>query len=66
MLDQLRRHRDTLTELLQSQHEVLTDDMGPGLRITWRIYSIILEDAISTLNSLIEYLNQPKEKAAPK
>lgn len=43
MLDQLRRHRDTLTELLQSQHEVLTDDLRPGLRIILRIYAIILE-----------------------
>jgi hypothetical protein len=66
MLDQLRRHRATLTELRQSQREVLADDMSPGLRITWQIYAIILEDAISTLNSLINYLTQSKEKTARK
>ncbi len=63
MLDQLRRHRDTLTELLQSQREVVMDDMSPGLRISWQIYALILQDAISILNSLIEYLNQPTGKS---
>lgn len=58
MLDTLREHHAALTALLHSQRELKTDDLQIGARILINIYAAILQDGISTLNSLIEFLDK--------
>lgn len=70
-LDQLQRDHAMITAILAAQRELLADGLQVGVpparedhssslvgvRILLGIYSNILEDALSTLNSLIQYLH---------
>lgn len=59
-LDSLQRDHATLTEILQARRSVaLGATLSVGMRLLWGIYLAILEDALTTLNSLIEYLDTP-------
>lgn len=53
MIDLLRSHHQTLTEVLQ-QARALTPSTT-GAQITMKIYTQILEDGLSILQSLIKY-----------
>jgi hypothetical protein len=55
-VDQLRGQYATITEILQVQRSTLLQEANPGLRITSEIYIQILEDALKTINSIIQYL----------
>jgi len=55
-IDQLKSQRETLSAFLQAQNNSPMHG-SVGVRITIRIYTHILEDAIKTLNSLIQYLD---------
>jgi hypothetical protein len=50
----LARHRATLATLLAEAQTI--QPTGQGMRIALRIYLTILEDGITTLGSLINYL----------
>lgn len=57
-LDSLQRDYATLTEILQSHRGVATETMQVGVLLLWRIYLAMLEDALTTISSLISYLNR--------
>lgn len=54
-LDSLQRDHATLTEILVSRRGVSTETLSVGMRLLWGIYLAILEDALTTLTSLINY-----------
>jgi hypothetical protein len=56
-LESLQHDHVLLMELLESRRTVTTETLPAGLRILWTIYLTILEDAVTTLNSLISYLS---------
>jgi len=59
----LQADHATLTEILTARRAVTTVTLPVGVQIVWMIYLVILEDAIKTLNSMIDYL-EGKEKPA--
>jgi hypothetical protein len=60
-LDSLQRDRIILTGILEARRGVSTETLSIGMRLLWGIYLNILEDALSTLNSLIQYLTRDPE-----
>jgi hypothetical protein len=62
----LQSHRDTLQNFIVTTSrdipsEMLSSRIGQALGICLQI----LQDAVSVLNSLIEYLDQPKDEDRP-
>ena len=55
-LNQLKKQRATLEKLLKAQQESDLFLTSEGVRTTIEIYKTILEDAVKTLNSLIDHL----------
>ena len=55
-LDALRQDQATLQQLLTERRSVTTVTLPIGVQLLWKIYLTILEDAVATLNSLINYL----------
>jgi len=55
-LESLQRDRAVLTEILTARRAVTTVTLPVGVRLVWQIYLTILEDALTTLNSLITFL----------
>jgi len=55
-LSQLQADRAALTDILATQRTASAEPMSVGLLLTWRIYIAILEDAITTLDSIITHL----------
>jgi len=55
MIDSLRQDHATLTELLAARRAVTVVTLPVGMRILFNIYLTILEDALTTLNSLIVF-----------
>jgi len=55
-LDSLQRDHATLTQILQARRGVSMETLSVGMRILWQVYLTILEDALTTLNSLINFL----------
>ena len=55
-LDSLQQDHVVLTEILQARRGVSMETLSIGMRILWGVYLAILEDALTTLNSLINYL----------
>lgn len=55
-LDDLQADHSTLASILRSRRAVATDGMSVGIRVLWTIYLQILEDALKTLDSLIQFL----------
>lgn len=56
-LDLIREHRQLLIDMLATLTALPTDAMPFGIRTLMRAYANILQDGISTLNSLISYLD---------
>ena len=63
MIEALQRDHAALTEILTARRAVTTVTLPVGVRLAWQIYIMILEDALKTLNSMIDYL-EGKEKPA--
>ena len=63
-VDQLRGQHATITEILQAQRAAISQGAAPGLHITAEIYIHILEDALTTINSIIQYLDIDNHKNA--
>jgi len=61
-VDLLRQDHATLTEIFTARRSVSADTLPIGLRMVWQIYLTILEDALKTLDSLIQSLD-PKRGA---
>jgi len=55
-LDDLQADHSTLATILRSRRATSTDGMSVGLRVLWTIYLQILEDALRTLDSLIQFM----------
>jgi len=55
-LDDLQADHSTLATILRSRRAASTDGMSVGLRVLWTIYLQILEDALRTLDSLIQFM----------
>lgn len=58
MLDSLLQDHATLTEILHARRAVPIETLPIGMHIVWQIYLSILEDALSTLGSLISFLTR--------
>jgi hypothetical protein len=56
-LDTLRQDYTALSELLAARRAVTIVTLPVGVQLLWTIYITILEDAVTTLNSLIHYLS---------
>lgn len=56
MLDTLRAHREALENMLVTARYTPAEPVAPALRITLGIYAQILSDGISTLGTIIAYL----------
>jgi hypothetical protein len=55
-LDHLQADHSTLASILRSRQAISTDGMSMGVRVLWTIYLQLLEDALKTLDSLIQFL----------
>ena len=55
-LETLKQDRALLNDLLNARRAVSTETMRTIERIAWDMYLTILQDALSTLDSLIEHL----------
>lgn len=62
MLDSLQQDHATLAQILETRRAVTVETMSTGQRLLWRMYLSILEDALSTVGSLIQYLSPKKER----
>lgn len=56
-LDQLQHDHAAITGILAAQRALPVDGKQVGVRILLGIYFHILEDALTTLNSLIQYMH---------
>ena len=56
LLDQLKQEHAVLTAIKLHPETQIEKELGIGVRITYSIYTRIIKDALSTLNSLINYL----------
>ena len=54
--ESLQQDHATLTQILDARRAVTTVTMPIGVQLLWRVYLTILEDAVTTLSSLINYL----------
>jgi hypothetical protein len=57
-LDFLRQDQAALADILAARQTVTTVTLPVGARMLWGIYLVILEDALATLRSLIEFLER--------
>ena len=55
-LEDLRADHSTLATILRARRAVSMDDKSIGVRTLWTIYLVILEDALKTLDALIDFL----------
>jgi len=55
-LEDLQADHSTLATILRSRQAASTDEMSVGVRVLWTIYLQMLEDALKTLDSLIQFL----------
>jgi hypothetical protein len=62
-LDSLRQNLAVLAQILDARQAVTAVMLPVGTQVLWKIYLVILEDALKTLPALIDYLDQ-KEKTA--
>jgi len=56
-IDNLQADHLTLATILRSRRAVSLEGMSFGARTLWTIYLNILEDALKTLDTLIQFLN---------
>jgi hypothetical protein len=54
-IEQLKAQQVTLAQMLQVQRSAVSTQTSPGLRMTTEIYTQILEDALKTINMIIQY-----------
>ena len=55
-IEDLQADHSALATILRSRRAVELDGMSVGVRVLWTIYLQILEDALKTLDSLIQFL----------
>lgn len=55
-LADLQADHSTLATILRSRRAASIDEMSVGVRVLWTIYLQMLEDALKTLDSLIQFL----------
>ena len=60
-LDSLRQDYAVLAQILDARQAITAVTLPVGAQLLWKIYLVILEDALKTLHALIGYLDQ-KEK----
>jgi hypothetical protein len=57
-VDLLRQDYLLFAEILAARRAVTVETLPAGAGLVWKIYLTILEDALSTLRSLLDYLDQ--------
>lgn len=62
-LDHLQQDHAKITEILQARRDIMTETLPIGVQIELKIYFMILEDALSALISLIQFLTPVKHEA---
>ena len=60
-LTQLKQQRPIIEALLQAERAISKPKASAGFRIVVQIYSHLLEDALKTVNALIQHLEQKTE-----
>jgi hypothetical protein len=55
-LDQLQSDQADIARILQAQRDVPTEDAHVSVQLLRNTYLVILEDALSVVNSLIQFL----------
>ena len=58
MRDLLASHRDTLEKLCVTARDIDQEPLSVGFRLLLGIYTQILEDGLSVLNSMIAHLER--------
>jgi hypothetical protein len=61
MLADLRAHHAILERLVVASRQMPTEPVPIGVRLSFAIYLNVLEDAVSVLNSIIEYLDPDED-----
>ena len=60
-LTQLKQQRLTIEALLQAERAISKPKAGAGFRIVVQFYGRLLEDALKTVNALIQHLERNTE-----
>jgi hypothetical protein len=55
-IEDLQADHSTLAIILRARRAVPMEGMPMGVRVLWTIYLQILEDALKTLDSLIQFM----------
>lgn len=63
-LEQLKQERATIADVLQSQRDNQVQHAGTGIQLTVQMYIQILQDALTTVNSLIEHLEATSKSSS--
>jgi hypothetical protein len=58
LLDSLRRDHLLLEELLEARRGVSTETMPRGVNILWQLYLQTLQEALSAIDYLIDFLTR--------
>lgn len=59
-IENLQADHSALSMIVRSRRAVSTEDMSFGTRALWNTYLQILEDALKTLEALIQFLKSRK------
>jgi hypothetical protein len=66
LLELVQSDQIAIAQVLQDRRAVTTVTLPVGVRLVWTIYLTILEDALTTLGSLISFLTaEQRQNSSP-
>ena len=66
LLELVQSDQIAIAQILQDRRAVTTVTLPVGVRLVWTIYLTILEDALTTLGSLISFLTvEQRQDSSP-
>lgn len=66
LLELVQSDQIAIAQILQDRRAVTTVTLPVGVRLVWTIYLTILEDALTTLGSLISFLTvEQRQNSSP-
>lgn len=66
LLELVQSDQIAIAQILQDRRSVTTVTLPVGVRLVWTIYLTILEDALTTLGSLISFLTvEQRQNSSP-